>query len=97
MSTYISFLKYTQQGIENVKESPSRLDAARKAFEGLGAQLKEFYLVCGTYDAIVISEAPDDTVVAKASLSLAARGNVRTETFRAFKEDEFRKIIRELP
>src|SRR5688572_24658342 len=97
MATYISLLRYTQQGIEHVKESPARLDAARKVFEGLGARLKEFYLICGSYDAVIISEAPDDTVVAKASLSLAKRGNVRTETFRAFKEDEYRKIVGELP
>lgn len=96
MSTYITLLRYTQQGIENIKESPARLDAARKAYEGLGAKLKDFYLVCGRYDAVVISEAPDDAVVAKASLSLAKHGNVRTETFRAFSEGEYRKIIAEL-
>jgi uncharacterized protein with GYD domain len=83
--------------MENVKESPARLDAARKAFEGIGARLREFYLVSGSYDAIVISEAPDDTVVAKASLSLATRGYIRTETFRAFTEEEFRRIVKELP
>jgi uncharacterized protein with GYD domain len=97
MSTYISLLRYTQKGIENVKESPARLDAARKAFEGVGARLKEFYLVSGSYDAIVIGEAPDETVAAKASLSLATRGNVRTETFRAFTEEEYRRLIKELP
>jgi uncharacterized protein with GYD domain len=92
MSTYISLLRYTQKGIENVKESPGRLDAARKAFEKMGAKLKDFYLVSGRYDAVVISEAPDDATAAKASLSLATQGNVRTETLRAFTEDEFRKI-----
>lgn len=96
MSTYISLLRYTQQGMEKVKESPARLDAARKAFEEMGAKLKDFYLVCGRYDAIVISEAPDDATVAKASLSLGMRGNVRTETFRAFNEGEFRELITEL-
>jgi uncharacterized protein with GYD domain len=96
MSTYISLLRYTQKGMEHIKESPSRLDVARKAFEDLGAKLKEFYLVCGRYDAIVISEAADDAIVAKASLSLGRQGNVRTETFRAFNEGEFRKIIAEL-
>ena len=47
MPTYISLVKYTQKGAENVKESPRRLDAAKKAFKGLGAELKEFYLVTG--------------------------------------------------
>jgi uncharacterized protein with GYD domain len=93
MSTYISLLRYTQKGIESVKESPGRLDAARKAFEKMGAKLKDFYLVCGRYDAVVISEAPDDVTAAKASLSLATQGNVRTETLRAFTEEEFRKIV----
>jgi uncharacterized protein with GYD domain len=93
MSTYISLLRYTQKGIENVKESPNRLDAARKAFEKRGAKLKDFYLVSGRYDAIVISEAPDDATAATASLSLATQGNVRTETLRAFTEEEFRKIV----
>jgi uncharacterized protein with GYD domain len=97
MPTYISLLHYTQHGIESVKESPARLETARKAFEKLGAQIKDFYLVSGQYDAVVISEAPDDTTVAKASLFLGSRGNVRTETFRAFTEDEFRKIVSSLP
>jgi len=96
MSTYISLLRFTQKGIEGVKESPGRLDAARKAFEKGGARLKDFYLVSGQYDAVVISEAPDDATAAKVSLSLATRGNVRTETLRAFTEEEFRKIVAEL-
>jgi len=93
MSTYISLLRYTQKGIENIKESPVRLDAARKTFEKIGAKLKDFYLVSGQYDAVVIAEAPDDATAAKASVSLAAQGNVRTETLRAFTEEEFRKIV----
>lgn len=97
MATYISMVRYTQQGIEKIKESPARLDAARKAFEQHGAKIKEFYLLCGQYDAIVITEALDDTAVAKVSLALASRGNVRTETFRAFTEEEFRKIVGALP
>jgi uncharacterized protein with GYD domain len=93
MSTYISLLRYTQKGIESIKESPGRLDAARKAFEKTGAKLKDFYLVSGRYDAVVISEAPDDVTAAKASLSMATQGNVRTETLRAFTEEEFLKIV----
>lgn len=97
MATYISLLRYSQQGIEKIKESPARLDAARKAFEQLGANIKAFYLVTGRYDAIVIAEAPDAMTIAKASLALGARGNVRSETLQAFTEEEFRKIVGALP
>jgi len=97
MPTYISLLRFTQQGIEKIKESPARLDAAKKAFKSLGAELKEFYLVTGAYDIVIISEAPNDGVMAKLALSIGAQGSVRTETLRAFKEDEYRKIISALP
>ena len=97
MATYVTLCKYTEQGIRNIKESPSRLEKARQGLKALGGELKSFYLVQGRYDAIVISEAPNDDVVAKFALSTASQGNVRTETFRAFTEEEFRKIISGLP
>jgi len=97
MPTYISMLRYTQQGIQNIKESPARLDAAKKAFQAMGAELKAWYLVLGQYDAVVISEAPDDETVAKLVLAIGALGNIRTETLRAFTEEEYRKLIAALP
>jgi uncharacterized protein with GYD domain len=97
MATYISLLRFTHQGIEKIKESPSRLDSARKLYEGLGAKLREFYLVTGRYDAIVVVDAPDDATVAKIALALGSRGNVRTETMRAFPEQEYRTIVGALP
>ena len=97
MTTYITLLKFTQKGIENIKESPSRLDASKKAFKAAGGELKAFYLTMGSYDAIVISEAPDDTIYSKLILSIASKGAVQTETLRAFPEDEYRKIIAALP
>jgi len=97
MATYISLIKYTQQGIENIKEGPNRLDAAKQAFKAMGAEIKEYYLVTGQYDAVVISEAPNDETVAKLALSIGSKGAVRTETFRAFPEAEYRKVIASLP
>jgi len=85
--------RYTQKGIEKIKESPARLDAAKKAFKAIGAELKQFYLVAGQYDIVTISEAPNDETIAKCALNLASKGNVTTETLRAFTEDEYRKII----
>ena len=97
MPTYISLVNYTPKGIENVKKSPQRLDAAKKAFKEMGAELKEFYLVMGRYDIILVTEAPNDETVAKIALTLGSLGNVRTESFRAFREDEYRKIVSTLP
>ena len=97
MATYIMLVSYSQKGIENVKESPARLDAAKKAFQSMGAELKEFYLVMGQYDIVVVCEAPDDETITKLALSIGSRGAIRTETLRAYTEDEYRKIISALP
>ena len=97
MATYISLVKYTEQGIADIKKSPNRLDEAKKAYKSMGAELKEFYLVTGQYDMVVIAEAPDDETVAKLALMIGSKGAVRTETLRAFPEAEYRKIIASLP
>jgi len=97
MATYIMRVGYTQKGIENIKESPARLDVVRKAFQSMGAELKEFYLVMGRYDIVCVLEAPDDETVAKLALTLGSKGSVRSETLRAFTENEYRKIISALP
>ena len=97
MATFISLLRWTPKGIENVRDGPGRLDAARSAFRAVGADIKSFHLVMGRYDAVVISEGPNDESVAKAMLSICSHGNVQTETYRAFSEDEFRKIVSALP
>jgi len=41
MPTYISLLRYTEEGAKNIKESPARLDAAKKLFQSMGAELKQ--------------------------------------------------------
>ena len=58
MPTYICLARWTSKGIENIKESPSRLDAARTLFQSMGLILKDFYMVTGQYDFIFIAEAP---------------------------------------
>ena|SRR5690348_2276268 len=97
MPIYIALLKWTQQGLQNLKESPSRLDAARKSFVGAGVTMKEFYMVTGRYDMVAICEAPDEGVLARALLSVTSKGGISSETCRAFTEEEYRQIIGSLP
>ena len=97
MPTYIALLKWTPQGLQNFKASPSRLDAARKSFEGTDIELKEFYMVTGRYDMVVICEAPDEGLLARALLSITSKGDFSSETCRAFTEQEYRQIIGGLP
>jgi uncharacterized protein with GYD domain len=97
LATYIGLLNYTQEGIANIKESPNRLDVAKKAAKALGAKIKDFYLVMSQYDMVITMEAPDDETVARFVLAVGSGGAIRTQSFRAFTEDEYRQVIASLP
>lgn len=93
MPTYIGLITWTDQGIRNVKESPQRLDAFKKAVEAVGGKVDGFYLTMGKYDAVSIVEFPSDEVAATAILNVGRQGNIRTRTMKAFPEEEFQNII----
>jgi len=97
MPTYITLVNYTQKGIENIKESPARLDKVKEAMRAAGGELKAFYLAMGRYDMVVISEAPNDEAYAATMLAIGAAGAVRSETLKVFTEEEYRNIIASIP
>jgi uncharacterized protein with GYD domain len=97
MPHYVTLVRYTQQGIANIKQSPARLDAAKKAAQAAGGKILGWYLTMGRFDAVLLSEFPDDATGAKFTLSVGSAGNITTETLKAFTEDEYRKIIGALP
>ncbi|KPV41930.1 hypothetical protein AN478_00060 [Thiohalorhabdus denitrificans] len=99
MNTYMILFGFTDQGIRDIKESPARVEAAKEMVRSMGGEMKDFYGILGHphYDTIFIFDAPDEEAVAKAVLAIAAGGNVRTESHRLFSEDEYRKVISDLP
>ena len=97
MSTYISLVSWTQEGIQNAKDSPARLDKVKELYKSVGAEIKSFYMTMGRCDMVVIAEIPDDETAAKLALIVGAGGSIRTETLKAFSEEEYRRIIESLP
>ena len=93
MPTYVQLLKWTEQGRRNAETVADRVDAVQKKVEGMGVKIIGHYVTMGQYDQIVVCEAPDDETVAKITLMVAGRGNVASETCRAFTMDEVRKLM----
>jgi uncharacterized protein with GYD domain len=96
MTTYVMLVKWTDEGMRQVKESPKRLDKAKNALKEMGGAFKDFYLTMGDYDIVAVYDAPDDAVAARFSLILGMLGNVRTTTLKAFPERAYREIIASL-
>ena len=97
MPTHIIFGKFTQQGIANIKDSPKRLEAARKVIESGGGTLKAFYYTMGQYDFVCITEGTSEERLMRSLFMIGSAGSVRTETMVAVPADQAAKIISELP
>ena len=93
MATYLMLLNWTDQGIRNIKESPKRLDAAKKLAKDLGGEIKTVYMTQGSFDLALVAEMANDEKAAAFVLKLGSLGNVRTTTLKAYSEDDYRKII----
>jgi uncharacterized protein with GYD domain len=97
MPTYVLLMKYTDEGIRNIRMAPQRLEAAKQSIQRAGGQIRAWYLTMGETDVVAIADLPSDEVAARCMLNMASYGNVRTTTMRAFREDEAMAIIANLP
>ena len=97
MQTYIVLAELTEQGIQNIKGAPERIEQSAKDIEAVGGKLAGFYTVMGEYDYVVIFEAPSDEVFMTFLIGLGKKGSVRTKTLRAFTKEELAEIVKTLP
>lgn len=97
MSTYVSLIEYTRDGIQNIGDGPDRLQDAKDRARSLGGEVTDFYLTFGRYDVVLVSEFPDDESYAQFVLGEARQGAVSTETLKAFPEDEYAEVIAGIP
>jgi uncharacterized protein with GYD domain len=93
MPIYINLVSWTEQGIRNIKEAPQRIDAFKKAVQAAGGKLTGFYVTMGKYDIVTVIDAPNDEAVANITLSTGSKGSIRTETLKAFTEEQFRTMV----
>jgi len=95
--SYIMLIKWTQAGIEKVKDTPQRIERTRNTIKSVGGELKELYFTFGRYDIVAIAEAPSDEAMGKAVLIIGSAGAASIETLKAFPETNGIEIIRGLP
>lgn len=93
MATYVSLLKWTEQGIKSIKETVNRVRQAEQAVEKAGGRLVTVLYTQGEYDLVAIYEWPDDETANAFFLTLAATGNVTSRTTRAYSPEEMERIL----
>ena len=89
MPVFILLSTLSQQGVQTLKSNPERLREVNQDVEELGAKVLHQWATLGGFDFVNVVEAPDVETIARASLSIAARGSVRIETLPALDIDQF--------
>jgi uncharacterized protein with GYD domain len=96
LSHYILLIKWTEQGISKINESPDRFSSFKAMLEKVGGKLIGGYYTFGEYDVVIVMEAPKDEAAMSLMLKVGSAGNVRTKTLKAFTAEEGIKIIKDL-
>jgi uncharacterized protein with GYD domain len=78
MATFITTLQFTEQGIKAVRDTCNRATAFKTAAEKLGIKVTGQYWTLGTFDGVIVFEAPDEATATAAMLHLSSQGNLRT-------------------
>jgi uncharacterized protein with GYD domain len=97
MAHYLILFRFTQQGVTKIKETPKRVEAVKDLARQLGGEVQMFLALLGEYDTAIVLQAPSDEAAARISLAICSLGNVRATTMRAFTEEEFAGLVREIP
>ena len=92
MATFVVLADFTDQGLRDAKKRISHVDDVLELAKKSGVTVNHMYWTLGRHDVVAICEAQDNETATAFSLSVASRGNVRTETLRAFSFDEMKKI-----
>jgi uncharacterized protein with GYD domain len=93
MVTYVLLLNFTDQGIRTVKETVKRAKAFRDLVKKHGGTVQSFYWTQGGHDIVTIVEVPNEESGMAILLTLGLLGNVRSQTLRAFTDEEMTRIL----
>ena len=93
MAMYVSLMQFTDQGIRNIKKTIKRGDAAMAEAEKMGVKIVEEFWTMGTYDVVVIVDAPNDETMSAFMLKVGSLGNVKSHTMRAFRQEEMAGVL----
>ncbi|MCT8161001.1 GYD domain-containing protein [Pseudoruegeria sp. SHC-113] len=94
MPTFITYASYSTEGARGLMQKPEdRRPVIQSMLDTVGGKVIALYMVTGSNDIVLISEAPDGDDVAAVAMAVAASGTLsKVETVRAWASEDFAGI-----
>jgi uncharacterized protein with GYD domain len=96
MAAYVVLANFMGQGMSTANTGISMIQDFEKNLEAAGCRKIGIWGTMGAYDLVMIIEGPNDEVVAQQLIMAGMKGNIRTQTLRAFSEEEMGRIMQAL-
>ena len=93
MATFVSTIRFTDQGIKAIGETTKRAAVVKAAAKKMKVKVTDIYWTLGPFDGLLMFDAPDDATATALMLQVGAQGNVQTTTARAFTAIEMDKVL----
>lgn len=93
MATFISTIKFTEQGIKAIGETTKRAAAIKSSAKKMKIKVNNIFWTLGPNDGVLIFDAPDEETATAWMLHVGSQGNVQTCTTRAYNAAEMDKIL----
>ena len=84
-------------GWATLRGHPERLHEVTAEVESMGLTVVAQYALFGQWDFLNIIESPDEGTMAKAAVTLAARGTMRSTTLQALPVETLLEALRAAP
>ncbi len=94
MTTYVSLINWTDQGIRNFRDTTARAEDFTRLVQSSGGSVRELVWTVGEYDLVCIADFPDEEAGVAALLQVGSAGSIRSTSLRAFSAEEMTGIIR---
>jgi uncharacterized protein with GYD domain len=96
MPTYVMLSTLGPDGWATVRQHPERIQEVTAEVEAMGLNVLAQYALMGQYDFLNVIESPDESTMARAAVTLAARGTMRTTTLQAISIPELIESLKQV-
>src|SRR5574337_1029519 len=94
MPSYVSLIKFTQHGLQTMKDKGiERAEMVKENAQVLGGKLVQAYYCLGEYDVVAIWEFPDNKAAMKAAVLNASMGHIQITTMPSVNRDEWKSLL----
>jgi uncharacterized protein with GYD domain len=97
MATFITTIKFTDQGEKGIRDTTKRAASFKATAKKMGVKVTDILWTMGAFDGVLIFDAADDETATAVMLQLGSLDNVHTTTARAFRAAEMDEILAKLP